>query len=237
MKNNNTDEVAVRKLTPEQQFNYMDKLVNMVIDGVAPSLLIFGDAGTGKSYRVRDRFIKKMKVEHIDYVFVKGHSSAMGLYTVLHENKNSIVVFDDCDAVFKDPVSTNILKGALDSYGRRTVSWISKSVSDAGLPTSFDFQGAVVFISNLNESDVDAAVRSRSLCINISLTRQEMLDVMKSILPLVETKSSVQDKEEVLDYLMGIVDKLPQFNLRTLIKGIRLRRNNSDWREMLELFA
>ena len=45
------------------------------------------------------------------------------MYRTLFENNKSIIVFDDCDAVLKDPVALNLLKGALDSYGKRIMSW------------------------------------------------------------------------------------------------------------------
>lgn len=46
----------------------------------------------------------------------------MGLYMALFINRDKLIVFDDCDSVFGNIDSVNILKAALDSYDTRMVS-------------------------------------------------------------------------------------------------------------------
>jgi len=218
----------------DKQFDAMDDLVTMVIKGTTPSVMIFGAPGVGKTHRVRECLLRNLLIADIDYVFIKGHSTPMGLYTTLHNHRDSIVIFDDCDGVFKDGVATGILKAALDSYDKRTISWCSKAVTDAGLESKFEFTGSIIFISNLDENAVDGAVRDRAFCINISATTDQMIELMGTVLPSIETSVPKVDKEEVLEYLKLNVDELPEVNLRTLIKSIRLRKTTSDWKEMLK---
>lgn len=218
----------------DKQFEAMEDLVTMVVNGITPSVMIFGAPGVGKTHRVRECLKQCLKIPDVDYVFVKGHSTPMGLYTTLHNNRDSIVIFDDCDAVFKDAVATGILKAALDSYDTRTVSWCSKAVTDAGLESKFEFKGSIIFISNLDENAVDDAVRSRAYCINISVTTDQMIDLMERVMPRIETDMPREDKEEVLSYLKSSAGELPEVNLRTLIKSLRLKKASNNWKDMLK---
>jgi hypothetical protein len=80
--------------------------------------------------------------------------TAVGLYSVLYKFSDSrnVIVFDDCDSAFNDELSLNILKAALDSGKRRRITWKSDShmLRREGIPDSFDFNGSVIFITNLN---------------------------------------------------------------------------------------
>ena len=120
------------------RFNFVEKLVNMVAAGVQPSAVITGEGGLGKTFTVT-KTLESAGFKDISdladfqvgsvintrkcFTMVKGYSTAKGLYRTLFENNKSIIVFDDCDAVLKDPVALNLLKGALDSYGKRIISW------------------------------------------------------------------------------------------------------------------
>ena len=63
--------------------------------------------------------------ESYDFVHFKGRATAAGLFITLYENSDKIIVLDDCDSVFKDDDAVNILKGALDSYDTRKISYIT----------------------------------------------------------------------------------------------------------------
>ena len=88
------------------------------------------------------------------YRVIKGFSTAKGLYRSLFEGNGMTLVFDDCDSVLKDPVALNLLKGALDSYGERYISW-NADIRDEDLPRSFKFTGSIVFISNKDMESLD----------------------------------------------------------------------------------
>jgi len=247
----------------QERFENMENLVSMVIAGQSPSLIICGDAGIGKTYMVRQRLKQAGLDEQVvtaddkgkkpptrkrrnpfankkgnSYLFVKGYSSPMGLYQVLHDNRSSTIVFDDCDSVFKTPVSVNILKSALDSYDIRIVSWVSPAAAKMGLDQSFEFKGKVIFISNLLTSSLDEAVKSRSFVVDVTLTRKEIWDRMVSLLPNIEPKVDMSTKDEVVNFLGFNLDKFVEFNIRTFIKAVRIRQSgNPNWKEMVLKFA
>ena len=89
-------------LSPDEQFEKMESAVDMVIYGITPSFCIFGTSGVGKTYMVLERLKAAGRVEGArdGYIFIKGHSSPLGLYMTLYDNRNATVIFDDCDSVF-----------------------------------------------------------------------------------------------------------------------------------------
>lgn len=232
-----------------EHFGHLEVLVDLVVQGKSPSLIVCGDAGIGKTFLVRQRLRKMGLQEQVSidsgsvampntYLFVKGHSSALGLYTILHNNRESTIVFDDCDSVLKDATAVNILKAALDSYDDRTVSWISSTVVSAGLETRFEFKGRIIFLSNLPMDRIDNAVKSRSFTLEISLTRSELCERMSDILPNIEPNVSMSLKQEVLAHLAANKTMFSEFNMRTLIKSIRLRQSNHpSWQKLVCKFA
>lgn len=228
-------EHSILSLPVDDRFKYIAGIADMVIGGVSPSALITGIAGIGKTYLVRNRFELAGHKEGIDYHFVTGHSSPMGLYRFLYEHRDATIVFDDCDSVFKDAIAVNLLKSALDSYDVRKVNWVSERMPD-DLEPEFNFEGSIIFISNLDESRIDEAVKSRTFVIDLQLTRKEIVEYMRSIVDVIEPDMTKQAKLEVIDYLDDVKDAFKQFNLRTFIKVARIRKGSAmtgiDWKKM-----
>lgn len=154
------------------------------------------------------------------YSVIKGFSTAKGLYEILYHNRNRTVVFDDCDSILKDPVALNLLKGALDSYDRRVISWRSKGFIDDGLPTSFEFTGGVIFISNKSMQQIDQAVRTRAICIDLSMNLEQKLERMEAIVEAGEFLPNYDDKikKTALAFLKEHAHTAGEISLRTLIQ-------------------
>jgi hypothetical protein len=226
----------------EQKFAEVRVLIDLVISMRAPALLITGTPGTGKTRVVRERLMKAMLLEGFQYRIVKGHGSALGLYSLLYECRNQILILDDADALFQDPRSVNLLKAALDSDTQaRKISWQSQSAAQMDVPMEFEFKGAVIFISNIRESQMDPAVLSRSLHYNLELSSEEILASMYNLLDVIEVETPVAAKHEVLQMLVADRKQLEaggKFNLRTLVNGIRIRSSGTPlWKELLKKCA
>jgi hypothetical protein len=231
------------------RFGFVEKLVNMVAAGVQPSAVITGEGGLGKTYTVTktleangykdisdlaDFEVGSMINSRKCFTFVKGYSTAKGLYRTLFENNKSIIVFDDCDAVLKDPVALNLLKGALDSYGKRIISW-NADMRDDDIPKSFNFEGRVIFISNMSQDKIDQAIRSRSMMIDLSMTTNQKIDRMEHISKseefLPEYDNSV--KADALALIRAIKDDCKEISLRTLIAVAKVRASNpTDYKDL-----
>ena len=230
-----------------KRFEFVEKLVTMVATGVQPSAVITGEGGLGKTYTVKETLAKcgiedltAVMAEAEDsfgegYVMVKGYSTAKGLYRTLFENNGSIIVFDDCDSILKDATALNILKGALDSYDTRWVSWNSEMKESDDLPRTFEFTGSIIFISNMEQDQIDQAVRSRSMMIDLSMTDDQKIDRMEHIamgggfLPTY----SADEKMDALSLLREIKADVKELSLRTLISVTKIRSaNGDDWKDL-----
>jgi hypothetical protein len=227
--------------TMSEKFEYIRNIVRMVINGVNPSALITGRSGVGKTYLVESELQAVGLEKDNDYLFVSGHSSAFGLYKLLHDNRENFIIFDDCDSVFRDAKSVNILKSALDSYDVRRVSWISeKTDSKDDIDPYFDFEGRIIFISNLYAERIDEAVRSRSFCVNLRMTDEEVTEHIRNILPALEPNIPMSIKQEVLDYISEISTCFEAYGLRTFMQACRIREGSavySDWKKMIKVIT
>ena len=248
-------EVAAEKNEAKQEkfginarFGFVEKLVSMVASGVQPSAVITGEGGLGKTFTVTKTLedagykdisdLAEFQVGSVIntrkcFTTVKGYSTAKGLYRTLFENNKSIVVFDDCDAVLKDPVALNLLKSALDSYGKRIISW-NADMRDDDLPRSFNFEGRVIFISNMTQDKIDQAIRSRSMMIDLSMTTDQKIDRMEYIAAsdsfLPEYDASI--KADALALIRELKDECKEISLRTLIAVSKIRAANKDYKDL-----
>ena len=215
-------EEVVSEFDINERFDFLGNFVNMVIENITASLLVTGEGGLGKTHTVREKLKEAGLEEDIDYKIIKGYSTPKALYATLYENSDSLVIFDDCDSVLKDPNSLNLLKGALDSYDKRTISWLSKGFISDELPNSFDFTGRVIFISNLSLTKVDGAVKSRTISVDLTMTLEDKIKRMRSIISEIVPVYSMNIKNKVLDFLDKNKENAKEFNMRTLEKSIKV---------------
>lgn len=231
-----------------KRFEFVEQLVTMVATGVQPSAIITGEGGLGKTYTVTKTLEKngyndisdlaEFQVGSIlnmrkSFRMVKGYSTPKGLYRTLFENNKGIIVFDDCDSILKDPVALNILKSALDSYGKRIISW-NADFKDEDLPRSFNFEGRVIFISNLDDGKIDQAIRSRSMMIDLTMTTDQKIERMATIAASDEflpeySKDVVTD---ALTLIKEIKEEVKEISLRTLISVSKVRASNKEWKDL-----
>ena len=219
------------EFTINQRFEFLGNLTQMVIGGVTPSLIIVGEGGLGKTHSVTQT-IKANDVEEDCYIFLKGYSTARGLYNTLYDNNGKLIIFDDCDSVLEDKVAINILKSALDSYERRTISWMAKMNKSDEYPQQFDFTGRIIFISNKSKEKIDEAIRTRSLTVDLTMTPDDKIERMGSILNSILPEYSIEVKKQALEFLKTVKDDV-SLNMRMLIMVTKMASTYpSNWRDM-----
>lgn len=238
---------AVEEFAINDRFTFTEQLVKMVARGETASCVVTGEGGLGKSYSVmkalRDSGLQDVSELPIGTTLVgnrkyfrviKGFSTAKGLYKILFENQTGILVFDDCDSVLKDPDATNLLKGALDSYDKRYITWNS-SISDDGLPSSFEFKGGVVFISNMASDRISQAIRSRAMNVDLSMTLDQKIERMETIMQADEFLPNInlQYKRDSLEIIRKNKDLAREVSLRTLINVAKIRNSGEkNWESL-----
>ncbi len=250
-----TDEEIVERI--KERFTILDDMTKGVRRGDVRAMIVSGPPGVGKSFGVeavltKDDLFDKMGERKPRYEIVKGAMSAIGLYSKLYEFSNSgnVLVFDDCDSVLLDELSLNILKAALDSSKKRTISWNTDSriLRSEGIPNSFEFCGSAIFITNIKFEHVRSkklrdhldALESRChyLDLTIDTTREKILrikqivgDGMLDVYELTE-----EAKAEVVQFIEVNKDKMRELSLRMVIKVADLRAAMPDkWKSVAAL--
>ena len=238
-----------------ERFDFLTDFVNMVADRTCPSLLITGDGGLGKTFTVMDTLRESGLKNAVDlegeigdddllteaqsrklFTVVKGYSTAKGLYRTPHANRNRIVVFDDCDSILRDPVALNLLKGALDSYDKRVISWNAESFGDDDLPRWFEFRGGIIFVSNMQVHKIDQAVRTRAICVDVSMNTKQKIERMEAI---IKSDKFLPDfdfdvKRKALDFLEKMQDQAKELSFRTLIAITKVASRGDNWERRAE---
>ena len=231
-----------------KRFEFVEQMVSMVSKKTIASAIITGEGGLGKTHTVlasldRAGFTNVTDLAEFEigsvvntsksYRVIKGFSTAKGLYRSLFESNGMVLVFDDCDSVLKDPVALNLLKGALDSYGERYINW-NAEMRDPDLPRSFKFTGSIVFISNMDLDRVDQAVKSRALCVDLTMTQEQKVERMEA---LVESEDFLEDfsvtvKRDAIAFIRDNMDNVANLSLRTLIATTKIAAEGGDWKQL-----
>lgn len=239
------------RFTINERFGFVSDMVTMLAQGAQASVVVTGPGGLGKSFTVNQTlsangFTDVSTVEELavgtkvngpkSFRVIKGYSTPKGLYRTLYENKDGVIVFDDCDSVLKDPVSLNLLKGALDSYSKRIISWRA-DIRDEDLPTTFEFKGRIVFISNLASSQIDQAIITRSMAVDLSMTKMQKIERMRHLLNTGEfmPEFAKAEKQDAMDLIESVKDTVKELSLRTLIQVTKIRKSaGKNWKDLAE---
>jgi hypothetical protein len=236
----------VEEFNVNERFDFLAKMVTMVAKRSIPSAIITGQGGIGKTYTVMKTLKKNGYQDATDladfeigstvnrskqFKVIKGYSTAKGLYRTLYDCNGSILVFDDCDNILKDATALNLLKSALDSYGERYVSW-NAEMDD--LPRSFEFTGSIIFISNMDLAKMDQAVRTRALCVDLSMTPMQKVERMEALIknPEFLPEYEIGHKIESLEFIRENVRVIENISLRTLIAVTKIRGEGGNWQNL-----
>jgi len=252
-----TDEEIMDRL--RNRFQILDDMTRAVKKGDVRAMIVTGPPGVGKSFGVEkvlskhDVFANVAQDEKLKkYEVVKGAMSAIGLYTKLYEYRNAknILVFDDCDSVLLDELSLNILKAALDSSKKRTISWNTDSrlLRQEDVPNKFEFNGGAVFITNIKFENVRSkklkdhleALESRChyLDLTIDTEREKLLRIRQVVAEcgmLDDYEFSDLDKMLLLDFIDDNKKKLRELSLRMVLKLADLKKAMPNWQAVAEV--
>jgi len=220
-----------------ERFSMLSEMTKAVKKGDVRAMIVSGPPGVGKSHGVEEVLDRYKMMEDMGgrktHEVVKGAMSALGLYAKLFKmaDEGNVIVFDDCDSIFSDELSLNILKAALDSKKNRKIHWNTDShkLRLEGIPDCFTFKASAIFITNLKFDKVKGKLREHlealeSRCHYMDLTidteREKMLRIRQVIQDGMLNAYSLSDevKEDIIDFVDINKKRLRELSLRTVLK-------------------
>ena len=247
-----TDSEIIDRL--RDRFSMLTEMTKAVKKGDVRAMIVSGPPGVGKSHGVEEVLDRYKLMEDMGgrktHEVVKGAMSALGLYAKLYKmaDEGNVIVFDDCDSIFSDELSLNILKAALDSKKNRKIHWNTDShkLRQEGIPDCFTFKASAIFITNLKFNKVKGKLREHlealeSRCHYMDLTidtdREKMLRIRQVIQDgmLDGYKLSDEVKEDIIDFVDINKNRLRELSLRTVLKVADLAVSFPDrWESFAE---
>jgi len=238
----------------KKTFQVLDDVAQGVVTGHIRSVIVSGAPGVGKSHNLETKLSYAESAGKIRYNSMKGSVSPIGVYKTLFESstENSVLLLDDIDSVFGDIESLNLLKGALDSGGSRRIHWAkeSRALENDGIPRSFEFNGSVFFVTNIDFTTEIAkdnklsphyrAVIDRSLYLDLGIhTKEEVLariiQVCLSDEFMDKNRLTLQEAADIIAWVTINVNRLRTLSIRTMLQLASLIKTNRNWQEMAEV--
>jgi DNA-binding NarL/FixJ family response regulator len=250
-----TDEEIIERT--RLRFEILKDMTKAVKGGDVRAMIVTGPPGVGKSFGVeevlsKDDLFNTLGERKPRYEIVKGAMSAIGLYSKLYQysDAKNILVFDDCDSILLDDIALNILKAALDSSKKRTISWNTDSrlLRSEGIPDKFEFKGGAIFITNLKFENVRskklqehlAALESRCHYIDLRMDtdREKVLRIKQIVKDGMLDSYELEDvaRDEVVDFIETNRAQMRELSLRTVLKVADLRKSfPTNWQNMAKV--
>lgn len=244
-----TDDEIVNRL--RERFEILHTMTQAVKTGDIRAMIVSGPPGVGKSFGVeevlsKDDLFNQIADRDPNYEIVKGTMSSVGLYAKLFEfsKPGNVIVFDDCDGLFYDMLSLNILKAALDTSPRRWISWNTDSrlLRSEGIPDRFEFKGTCIFITNIKFAHVRSktlkdhlnALESRCHYIDLEMdtAREKMLRIKQIVGDGMLNKYGFEQStvDELVEFVESNKDTMRELSLRMVLKIADLRKSfPSNW--------
>lgn len=249
-----TDDDVIERL--RERFQILEDMTYASCDGVVRGMVVTGPPGVGKSFGVEKVLkdagimLKMSGSTTRKFGVEKGAATPIGLYQLLYDYSadGSVLVLDDCDSVLYDELSLNLLKAALDSGKKRTLSWRSESraLANNGVPDQFDFKGSIIFITNVKFERTRGKLKDHldaimSRCHYLDLTLDTMRDKFLRCKQIVadgmlnEYNFGKEEEKDLMEYIYTNKNRLREMSLRMVLKIADLRKMNANkWKAYAE---
>jgi hypothetical protein len=214
--------------------------IRAVVHNEANGVYLHGRPGSSKTYLVRTTLESLGR----HYAYSNGYLTAVGLFDLIEENAQSVIVLDDVSAIFEQPKALQILLAALGTPhdGARNRPLRYKTATTDRIVF---FGGGIIAISNLelasHSNQVLHALQDRVHVMAFEPTDEEIEAAIYEIARTGPRDVDAADAERVADFLLqechelGVrpsvrlfVDKaIPDFRLW------RAGNSESDWTDLV----
>lgn len=259
-----------------ERFQILHDMTISAARGTVRGMVVSGAPGVGKSFDVERALERDSLLDRVSFnseaddqdhkrvnpntgafqprfTMIKGHLSPVGLYKMLYEHSDSgqVVVMDDCDNVLYDEASLNLLKAALDTTRKRVLHWSTGDRSD-DLPSKFEFNASIIFITNINFDKTVREGRGKFVphmeaimdrCFYLDMTidtlREKLIridQVARDMGMLIKNKLEPNEVEEVLAFVHENAARFRGLSLRKVVQLGSLRRMRAgDWQRVAQV--
>jgi hypothetical protein len=133
--------------------------VRGVARGYYPGFYLFGPPGTSKTHTIRTT----LSGLGAPYIYHVGHVTPLGLFDLLDQHRDQVIVLDDVSSIFRQPIALQILLAALGNQLRGTGERIVE-YRRQGRVEKVQFSGGAIFASNLDlpPAPLLLAIKSRA---------------------------------------------------------------------------
>jgi len=185
----------------ECQYRYMRDRLRSVHAGNINGVYLFGPPGISKTHTV----VNYMEDNSIPYEHVMGHLTGSGLFDVLEENPDGVIVLDDVSNLFrKDEKGVQLLLAALGSPpdGSRVRKVTYRTARGKRV---VEFTGGIVAISNLgldeHRNGVIQALKDRVTVMNFDPTPEQVEALIHKIATDAPAGVAAEDAVMVAEFL------------------------------------
>jgi hypothetical protein len=213
--------------------------VRGVARGYATGLYLFGRPGTAKTHTVAAVLGGEVREP---YAYQRGQLTPVGLFELIREHPDEVIVLDDLVTIFKSDVALQVLLAALEAPTTRDRSRIIR-YRRKGEEERAVFRGGIVCISNreLHDDELLGAFKSRVHTLNYDLSDAQLGALMLDAAGREGLPVPPSEAIEVARYVIGEMLRLGcRFDLRLFFnKALPDYRQwkddetESNWRDLV----
>ena len=169
----------------------------MVLEKKSRGLLLYGEAGLGKSFNVKKALKENNLKEGQDFNMVCGHITPMSFYKKLFYNKDKLVILDDIN-ILQSMINLNMLKATL-SEG--LVEYSSSVLKD--VPNQFVFTGQIIILLNDKPKNNEhlKAVENRILTYHLEMDYQTKMSILYDIAKIDYPEINLQERQDIAKWI------------------------------------
>lgn len=163
-----------------RQVKIVKDRVRGVVHRKSNGLYLYGRAGTSKTHTV----CTTLDTLGVNYAYSNGHLTPIGLFELILENRDRVIVMDDVTAIFNQPIAVQILLAALGNRHDATgVRYVRHKTARGDRVVAFT--GGIIGISNLplsgQNNEVLRALNDRIFSINYDPSDDQIIALMMAL--------------------------------------------------------
>lgn len=137
---NNFELVTSGYADPDIIFDDMEKLLDVFANRDLKALIVAGDPGLGKTFRIKEYLKQRLEAKDWDYVPAPA-TSLLDIYETLLMNSDKIILFDESEKMFQGE-TLNFFKTLLDSTSTKYGTEVSYSTNMLKVPNDPEWLAA-----------------------------------------------------------------------------------------------